>query len=228
MSQEKLEEARRKYGLPEGQQPDGELNGSEMVAYDRAKELSEQFADIQRRTLGDGVVRGTVTSIDTSKSNAKIAIEVDVPAEEEPERFYLTKPKAWDESYKFVRWTRSYGFDASDFAGMIEKGVEVEVRRDDGDYELVVPPEPKPGWVEAARELVREIEGTDAGERIEKVVFAAFAFLGGFFANMSFAIATLGGDVLGFSFASTLLVAIGMFFGMVVAAVTLDIFVGFD
>lgn len=136
---EDIESAREKYVLPETQQPDGELDESEMVAYDNAKELSEQFDAIKTQTLGDGIVRGTVTAIETTTHNQKIVIDVTVPAETDPVRFYMWKPKVWDETYEFVRWLHKYGYSAEDFAGMIEKGIEVEVRRDDDEYELVVP-----------------------------------------------------------------------------------------
>lgn len=125
--------------LADEQQPDGELGETEMVAYDRAAKLSEQFESIEARTLDDGIVRGTVTAIESTTRGGSIAVDVDLPAEPDDVRFNFTKPKVWSERYDFVRWLDKYDYGSGDFAGMIERGVEVEVRRDGGDYELVIP-----------------------------------------------------------------------------------------
>lgn len=125
--------------LPESQRQDTELEGGEMVAYDRAQELAEQFEDIQTATIGDGVLRAPVESIEASPNNAAISIKVDVPAEPDAKQFFLDKPKSWSREYEFVRWVEHHGYSAGDFQGMIEKGVQVEVKREDDDYELVIP-----------------------------------------------------------------------------------------
>lgn len=130
--------------LPESQQPDGELDGTEMVAYREAAELAAHFEGIETATIGDGLVHAPVTAIEASPGNSAVAVEVDVPAEEDDEQFFMDKPKTWTNDYAFVRWVEGHGYTAGDFQGMIEKNVKVEVRREDGEYELVVPEKPTP------------------------------------------------------------------------------------
>lgn len=119
----------------------GETDGepAELMPYERAQELSEHFEDIGRRTIAPGVVLGRVVSIDSSKNNAKIAVDVDVPAEPDAQRTFFDKPKSWDRGYAFVRFVEGYGYSRSNFAAMIEDGVEVKVKRQEDDYEIVVP-----------------------------------------------------------------------------------------
>lgn len=190
--------------IPEEQRQGTE--GGEMMAYDRAEELAEQFEDIQTATIGDGLLRGTVEAIEASPNNAAISIEVDLPAEEDPEQFFLDKPKSWSREYEFVRWVEDHGYTSGDFQGMIEKNVRVEVERDNGDYELVIP-ERVTDKSRRLKPVVKNwvIERLRAGVQSQTLVPLALVFSAVFAGNFVAAGLFFTGDVLGFSFISTIM-----------------------
>lgn len=128
--------------LPAEQQQEGVEEAGELMPMERAQEISEQFADIESRTISEGVVNGRILTIDTTTANGAMSIDIDVPAEPDPVNFTMSKPKSWDQRFEFVRFVEHYGYGASNFAAMIEDGVEVAVNYDPGrrdEYELVIP-----------------------------------------------------------------------------------------
>lgn len=123
---------------------DDDSTETDLQAYEEAKDLSNYYDDIKTRTLDGNVVKGYVQSINTTKKNGAVSIQVDVPAEPELEQFTMEKPKVWSDEYEFVRWVEYHGYSAEDFAGMIKQGVQVEVLIEEdsygnSEYELFVP-----------------------------------------------------------------------------------------
>lgn len=128
--------------LPEEQQPDGELGESEIMAYEDAEQLAQEFIEIETATIDESTMRGTVKSINMASTGGTISIDIDVPTEPEPIRFHMDKPKPWSERSEFVRWLNKYGYGSQDIPLMIENHAEVEIERDGDEYELVTPPAP--------------------------------------------------------------------------------------
>jgi len=206
--------------LPDDQQPDGELDGTEMVAYDRAKELSAQFDEIQTATIGDGLVQGAVEAIEASPNNGAISVEVDVPAEPEPVQFFLDKPKSWNRDYDFVRWVEDHGYDAGDFEDMIERRVRVQVRREDDEYELVIPERGrdhsrklKPAMKQYAASFGNLLRNHEIAAAI--IVGLAGIFIG----NAMAASMMLSGNAIAFSIVASILTTIIVALAFVVAVV---------
>lgn len=204
--------------LPDEQVKDSELEGGEMIAYEKAQRLTEQFEQIQTSTIGDGMLRAPVSSIEATSSNDSIAIEVDLPAETEDERFYMDKPKSWSRDYDFVRWVEHHGYRAGDFEGMIEKGVQVEVKREDGDYELVIPERVTDKTKNFKRRLAENALHVLEGARSREVmVISITSFVGGFLAMLFMAGAFLQGNVVGLV---SVIALFGWIFGWAIAFFT--------
>lgn len=148
--------------IPDEQRPDGELDDPQIRTYEEAAKLARHFEEIETATIGEDTFRAPVKAIESGGRHGKVAIEVDVPAEDGNEQFHLDKPKVWTDRFRFVRWVEGHGYTAGDFQLMIEKQTEVEVRRDNGEYELVIP-DPDAGRLErgvtVARALRSEVSG---------------------------------------------------------------------
>lgn len=181
---------RAQRGLPEGQRKlDPEVDEDDdldLQTVEAAERISTHFEDIHQNTIDDDRVMGTVASINWSKNNTKVAVEVALPAQKHPERFYFDEPRVWTDRYEFVRWVRKYDHDADNLANMIDKGTEVELIHDDndGDYELIIPDAPRTlrsraagaiRWVTTPLRLI-----ADDFAASELAVIGPFCFIGMF------------------------------------------------
>lgn len=134
-------ESKPEKALPDEQQKrEWEGDESELPAIiEEADEMREQMEEISYRTNPDGTLKGIVKAIHYTKEGGTIAVDIDLPAEADLERFHFKKPKAWTYNYDWVRFVESYGHRASSITSMIEDGVNVKVKRVDEDYELIYP-----------------------------------------------------------------------------------------
>lgn len=134
--------------LPDEQRkvPDDESSDEvELQTMERAEELSSQFEAIKDRTVDDDMVLGQLKDIETSSTNSKVIVTIDLPGEGMDMEKRFDKPKVWSNRYKFVRWIRHYDYDADSFPLMLDDECKVKVVRDGNrEYKLFIPEEPAP------------------------------------------------------------------------------------
>lgn len=210
--------------LPSEQDKNGAKDGDvNLQSYEKAQELSQQFEDIQTATIGDNLLRGTVSAIESSPNNAAISVEVDLPAETDDIQFFLDKPKSWNREYDFVRWVEDHGYQAGDFEGMIEKGVRVEVRQEDDEYELVIPERVRDKTrksKEKAKVLAKKMP--EVLENKKEGFVTVSTIFGIFLGNLFTASLAFNGDILGFSIIATLLGSLGGLAAVTISAILVD------
>jgi hypothetical protein len=120
---------------------------AELQTMKRAMGISKQFEEIKTRTIDDGMILGKITDINTSPTNQKIVIEIEVPATDEPKQKRFQKPKRWTDEYAIVRWIQHYGYTADSFPNMVDDDCKVKVEEvSNGDGYKVFIPEKKKNW----------------------------------------------------------------------------------
>lgn len=134
---------------PERKLPDEQVKGKDgedvLARIDEANEINEMMSEIRHRTNPDGTLLGKVKRIHIAEKNPRIAVMVDLPAEDEDHRFEFIRPKVWSARYDFVRFVEHYADHPGDIDYLVEENVDVNIMELDdehsNDYRIVYPDE---------------------------------------------------------------------------------------
>lgn len=134
---------------PERKLPDEQMKGTEgedlPARIDEAQEINQMMSEIRHRTNPDGTLLGKVKRIHIAEKNPRIAVMVDLPAEDEDHRFEFNRPKVWSPRYDFVRFVEHYADHPGDIDYLVEENVDVNIMELDeeyrDDYAIVYPSE---------------------------------------------------------------------------------------
>lgn len=169
MTQRELPENQRK--IEEGK----EKEESDMMAMDRAIKISSQMETVKDRTINENTVLGEIEDINTSSTNNRIFVDIDLPGEGSNMTKRFNKPKVWSDDYKFVRWIREYGYDADSFPNMLRDNCKVKVSKEDSSYTLYIPEKEEEGW-EGTEKVTNGFSGLLDKAKVPYHMYASMEF----------------------------------------------------